>query len=86
MNFQEALRILNIEDYSERIFKSNSHGELFHLEQYIRIAETLNGNDKWFRNWFESVVKFAEENHERPESVFQHIDKLFIQSIEGLAK
>jgi len=35
VNFQEALKILNIEEYGERIFRSNSHGELFHCIDYI---------------------------------------------------
>lgn len=73
MSFQEALTVLDIEDYAERIFKSNSHGELFHLDQYFTLAETFKSDAKWFRNWFENVVKFAEQNWERPESVFQHI-------------
>ena len=60
MNFQEALKVLNIEDYAERIFKSNSHGELFHLQQYFTLAETFKDDSKWFREWFEAVVKFAE--------------------------
>lgn len=38
MSFREAVRILNIEDFGERIFHSNSHGELFHLVDYIAIA------------------------------------------------
>lgn len=35
MTFQEALKILDIEDYRERILNSNSNGKLFHLQQYI---------------------------------------------------
>ena len=62
MNLQEALKILNIEDYAERIWHSNSHGELFHLDQYFTLAETFKDDAKWFRDWFESIVKFAEEN------------------------
>ena len=81
MNLQEALKILNIEDYTERIWNSNSYGELFHLNQYITLAETFKDNSKWFRDWFESVVNFAKENWKRPESVFQHIYKILIDSI-----
>ena len=32
MNFEEALKKLDIEEYEERIINSNSHGELFHLQ------------------------------------------------------
>ena len=73
MNFKTALKKLNIEDYGERIFNSNSHGELFHLMDYAVIAQI--GELDWFRGWFEIVVEFAENNWERPESVFQHIPK-----------
>lgn len=72
MTFKEALQKLGIEKYDERIFKSNSHGELFHLVQYIDMAEQI-GDASWFREWFEEIVKYAEQNHQRPESVFQHI-------------
>jgi len=75
MNFQEALKILNIEDYRERIYNSNSHGELFHLADYIQIADVLKDTEdaSVFREDFENIVKSAEENWERPESIFQHI-------------
>ena len=84
MEFKEALEKLGIEDYADRIFKSNSHGELFHLQQYIKLAKVLNNEEKWFREWFEEMVKFAEEEWNRPESVFQHIDKLFAETIEQI--
>ena len=75
MTFQEALKILNIEDYRERIYNSNSHGELFHLADYIQIADVLKDTEdaSVFREDFENIVKSAEENWERPESIFQHI-------------
>lgn len=81
MNFQEALTILNIEDYTEKIVKSNSQGELFHLNQYFILAETFKHDVKWFRDWFIAVVEFAEKNWQRPESVFQHILKILIEQI-----
>jgi hypothetical protein len=81
MNFQEALKILGIEDYSERIIKSNSHGELFHLQQYFELAQIFKDNSEWFREWFENVVMFAEKKWERPESIFQHINKILVYSI-----
>jgi hypothetical protein len=75
MNFEEALKILNIEDYRERIYNSNSHGELFHLWDYITIANVLKDteNASVFKEDFENIVKWAEENWKRPESIFQHI-------------
>lgn len=76
MNFKEALQKLGIEDYAERIWHSNSHGELFHLEQYLTLSEKIKNETKWFRAWFEETVKYAEANWERPESVFQHISKI----------
>lgn len=72
MDFKEALQKLGIEEYSERILKSNSRGELFHLQQYIIMAECFGGTT-WFVGWFKNVIKQAEENWKRPESVFQHI-------------
>lgn len=71
MTFKEALKKLNIEDYGDRIFHSNSHGELFHCRDYILLAQW--DDVSWFRDWFERVVKFTEDNWERPESIFQHI-------------
>lgn len=80
MTFEEALKILNIEDYKDRIFNSNSHGELFHLRQYYNLAmfflkDKNNATD--FREWFIYVVKAAEKNWSRPESIFQHIEDVF---------
>lgn len=76
--FEQALKKLGIEEYSDRILHSNSHGELFHLSDYVVIAECLE-DSSGFKEWFEEVVKFAEENWKRPESVFQHILKLMRQ-------
>ena len=72
--FKKALKRLNIEDYYSRIFNSSSHGELFHLGDYIMLAEMDEAS--WFREWFERVVSFAEKKWKRPESVFQHIPKI----------
>lgn len=78
MTFKDALKKLNIEDYADRITKSNSRGELFHLVDYIFIAENVK-NPELFREDFEDIVKYAEENWKRPESVFQHILKILTQ-------
>jgi len=84
MNFQEALQELGIEKYAERIWHSNSHGELFHLDQYFTLAELVkeNNDKEWFCKWFEYIVKYAEQNWERPESIFQHIHKILVQQLE----
>ena len=80
MTFKEALNKLGIPEYEERIFKSNSHGELFHLNDYILIATTFE-DTSWFRGFFDIVVKDAESRWERPESVFQHITKILSDSL-----
>jgi hypothetical protein len=81
MTFGEALKKLNIEDYGERIFNSNSHGELFHLMDYFALAELEHM--AWFRAWFIEIVLWAEQHWERPESVFQHIPQLLQDTILG---
>lgn len=78
--FNEALRHLGIEDYSERIFNSSSQGELFHLADYIHLA-TIEGDVSWFRDWFDWIVKLAEDQWQRPESVFQHIPRCLKETI-----
>ncbi len=82
MTFGEALKKLNIEEYSERIFNSNSHGELFHLQDYLALAESLKESDaEWFRPWFVATVELAEKHWSRPSSVFQHIPRLLHESL-----
>ena len=80
MDFHAALKELNIEDYGERIFHSNSHGELFHLFDYVTIAEYFKGDTEWFRDWFIEIDKFAKEHWDRPESVYQHIIRILKES------
>ncbi len=84
MDFYEALKILDIEDYADRIWNSNSHGELFHINQYIHIAEVFKDNHAWFRGWFEDIVEYADHYSDRPASIFQHIDKILIQTLKSL--
>ena len=82
--FNGALERLDIEDYRERIFNSNSRGELFHLNDYIMIARIVTDDDNGrFKVWFEGAVKFAEEEWDRPESVFQHIPRMMSDSRGG---
>lgn len=83
MDFKEAIAFLEIEEYGERIFNSNSHGELSHLDDYILIAEKIPKElVPVFKRFFENTVKYAEENWYRPESVFQHILKIMLSSKE----
>ena len=84
MTFKEALEILDVEDYGERIFNSNSHGELIHLMDYCFLAESFD-DDGWFREWFVAAVKWAEETWNRPESIFQHIPRCLKDSISDLS-
>ena len=74
-SFRNSLKLLNIEDYLERIVNSNSHGGLTHLVDYMFIAAACE-NPSEFREEFEGIVKTAEKTWKRPESVFQHIPKL----------
>jgi hypothetical protein len=83
MNFDEALKKLGIEEYKERIFNSNSNGELFHCYDYIMLAEVIE-DSIGFAEWFRAIVKIAEEKWSRPESVFQHIPEILENNIKEL--
>ena len=85
MNLDEALQELGIEKYKQRIVQSNSRGELFYLDQYFTLAEIVkkNNDKEWFSKWFEEVVKYADENLERPSSVFQHIHKILANQLNS---
>jgi len=83
MTFNDAIKKLGIEQYGERIFNSNSHGELFHIVDYIVLAENIS-DCSCFKDEFEEVVKYAEENWVRPESIFQYILKIFLGEMEDL--
>jgi hypothetical protein len=84
MTFQGALKRLDIEDYAERIWNSNSRGELFFIQDYIDMA-SLQGSVSWFRPLFLVCVKFAENNWTRPESCFQHIPELMVDAAQSFA-
>ncbi len=85
MTFNDALKTLGIEEYEERIFNSNSHGELFHLQDYFILAKIAD-DKQWFqcffKEWFKESILFAEKTWDRPESVFQHIPKLLDNLID----
>jgi hypothetical protein len=84
--FEEAIKYLHIEDYRDRIFNSNSHGELLHLLDYVVMANCWKGSPLYFRIVFEICIKFCEENWSRPESCFQHMPKLIQSLLEEVAK
>lgn len=90
MTFKEICATLGIEDYSSRIFSSNSHGELMHCWWYAEMAKKRLAAPEedwsWFRDVFLIAVDFAEKNWERPESVFQHMDKLMPDIMEQISK
>jgi len=79
MSFAKAMKVLNIEDFADRIFNSNSHGELRHIWDYMRLAQ-IPGDKAWFRPWLLGVVEMAEKNWSRPESCFQHLVR-FLQEM-----
>lgn len=85
MQFRESLRVLGIEDYAERIWNSNSHGELSHTWDYIDMARAYNGHAKWFRPLFLEAVAFAQREWTRPESVFQHMPAMIKQICEVIS-
>jgi len=76
MTLKEALEKLGVADYEERIFNSNSRGELMHLRDYFVLADHID-DPAWFRRWFEEVVDTANETMDRPETIFQHIGHIF---------
>lgn len=80
MNLEDALKKIGIEDYLGRIINSNSMGEMFHILDYLEIAEACEKNPELqpaIEKTIRDAVKFAEENWERPESIFQHMPKVF---------
>ena len=85
MTFKQALKKLNIEDYGERIWHSNSHGELMHIWDYISMAQNIEGDAKWFRPLFEMCVKWTAENWSRPESCYQHMPRLMSDFAKALS-
>jgi hypothetical protein len=80
LTFETSLKILNIEDYKDAILNSNSHGELFHITDYIILASVLKDKCPWFKEWFLKILEYS-KLQDRPESVFQHILELFQNSI-----
>jgi hypothetical protein len=80
---KDALKRLGVNDFRERIFNSNSHGELSHLLDYAIMSSWMKDEELLkFRPWFLLVVKWAGETWEYPEYVFQHIKKIAIESQE----
>lgn len=78
ITFEDALKRLGIEKYKDRIWHSNSHGELFHLADYFWFNEITTDNlIPLFTKSFEMFVEHADKTWERPDSVFQHMPRMF---------
>ncbi len=80
MNFLEALKVLDLEEYEQRITHSNSHGELFHIHDYIHVAQQVEHDPELTKKVSEhirSAVVYAKEHWQRPESIFQHLPEIF---------
>ena len=83
--FDDALKKLGIEEYKERIFNSNSHGELFHIDQYITIANGWKDGEEAkqvFQSFFKGMVEHAKYHWKRPESVFQHVSTILLDNLK----
>lgn len=82
LSFRELCELLGIPDLCERIFHSNSRGELFHLQDYYGFLHYILAQPDPPAARLHLVcmirmsVRFAEENWERPNSVFQHMPKM----------
>ena len=88
-NVLEVLQKLGIEEYADRIFHSNSHGELFHLDDYYRLYELYKDSEafmEYFPVWFRLLVDHAEKNVSNPEAVFQHVARLWIEHVDYYEK
>ncbi len=77
----DVFKFLDIEDYKGRIFDSNSHGETFHLLDYAYFAECFKECPFLFRPLFIMCVEHAEKHWTRPESVFQHMPRMFMEML-----
>lgn len=86
MTFIESLKRLGIEDYADRIFNSNSRGELIHLGDYIDMAEMIDGDASWFRPIFVACVEFSEQGWRHPEHCFQHMPRLMREMTEAILR
>ena len=85
-SFGECLEILGIEEFRERIFHSNSYGELFHLADYYHIAKMVDDGileKESFSSWVKELVQFAEKEWKRPESIFQHVPRFINEEIRN---
>jgi hypothetical protein len=83
ISFDEAIRQLDIEEYRDRIWHSNSRGELMHLQDYCIFASIFKDETKFFKSVFEYCVRFAEEKWSRPESCFQHMPRLIGELLDS---
>lgn len=89
MNLEQSLKHLNIYDYLNDILNSNSKGELFHLNQYIIIAEMYSKyNDNefkiLFREYFINTYKLYSKKWKRPQSFFQYFEEIHLNDLKNI--
>ncbi len=73
-SFKDICTILGIPEYTEAIFSSNSHGELFHTQDYYDLAERLGDRDPAiFVKCFKHYDEIAKREWQRPQSWYQHL-------------
>ena len=89
MLFHEMCDEMGIGRYAERIFHSNSHGELFHIFDYQLLYETYEWDGEFkemFSKWVDECVNTAERTWKRPESIFQHLAYNLFETLEDKEK
>lgn len=76
---KSAVERLKLSEYWERIFNSSSRGELWFLEKYIRLNAAVKDDDiDEIKGFFDVAIKEIEETWERPESMWQHPEKMIV--------
>lgn len=82
MKFRQALEVLDILEYGDRIWNSHSKGDLFHIQSYIDLAIYINSIENKqeqkavvaiFKKNFVAFVNYAYNKWKRPQSVYQHV-------------
>lgn len=91
-NPRQAFELMGIPELHDRAFHSNSHGELFHMMDYIQLARYAVTNRSVMEGmtddimemvslhvmgaYITSVIEWTDANWERPDSAFQHMPRL----------
>jgi hypothetical protein len=87
ISFGEACKILNIEKYSERIFKCHPSGELYFLQNYIQLAKILKDNKESI-SFFNRVLDriLSESSDTDIDLLFIDLPNQFISSLKEFYK